>query len=66
MRRFVRAGKEVGREEMGGWSLGGSVSFAARTVVEMMVCEGREEEELVRAIVDGMVVRLRACGGVDD
>ncbi|KAK3353609.1 histidine phosphatase superfamily [Lasiosphaeria hispida] len=48
-------------EEAGGFSASWAVPFAARLYVEKMVC-AREDEELVRVLVNDRVVPVKGCG----
>ena len=52
-------------QEMGGYSAARTVPFGARVEVEKMVCGGAGGE-LVRVLVNGRVMPLDLCEGVDD
>ncbi len=52
-------------DEMTGYSAARTVPFGARVVVEKMVCGG-EGGELVRVLVNGRVLPLDLCEGVDE
>lgn len=52
-------------DDTNGYTVARTVSFAARTYVEKMKCDGAQEE-LVRVIVNGRVIPLVQCANVDE
>lgn len=59
-------GRKVAPGDAGGFSAAWTVPFAARMYVEKMRCEGEEQQELVRVIVNDRVVKLEGCEGDEE
>lgn len=53
--------RRLSPKELDGYSSSRVVSFAARMVVEKMVCDGQGDEELVRLLINDRVFPLKDC-----
>lgn len=53
--------RRLSPRELDGYSSSRVVSFAARMVVEKMVCDGQGDEELVRLLINDRVFPLKDC-----
>ena len=51
-------------EDLAGYTVSRTVPFAARMIVEKMECQN--QPELVRVLVNGRVISLETCPGVDE
>jgi len=63
--RPLSTSKLMTAEDLAGYTVSRTVPFAARMIVEKMECQG-EPEELVRVLVNGRVISLETCPGVDE